>query len=50
MPFLPMVKFDEFLRIAEQHRAIFMVRTMPLYKEVITLPLDAAIAPGGALR
>ena len=50
MSFLPMVKFDEFCRKAEQHRATFMVRTMPLCKEVLTLPLDAAIAPSGALR
>ena len=50
MSFLPMVKFDEFCRKAEKHRDIFMVRTMPLCKEIIALPLDAAILPGDVLR
>jgi L-ascorbate metabolism protein UlaG (beta-lactamase superfamily) len=50
MSFLPTVKFGEFCSKAEQHRAIFTVRTMPLCKEITALPLEAAIAPDGALR
>jgi hypothetical protein len=41
---LPTVKFGEFCRKAEQHRAIFMLRTIPLCKEVNLLPLGMAKA------
>ena len=50
MSLLPMVNFGEFCRKAEQLRAMFMVRTMPLCKEVTILPLDTAIVPGVAVR
>ncbi|PKN87450.1 MAG: MBL fold metallo-hydrolase [Deltaproteobacteria bacterium HGW-Deltaproteobacteria-1] len=50
MSFLPMVKFDEFCRKAEQHRSIFTMRTIPFCKEVRILPLNAAIVPGDAVR
>ncbi|MDD4356201.1 MAG: MBL fold metallo-hydrolase [Smithellaceae bacterium] len=46
MSFLPMVKFGEFCRKAQQHREAFIMRTAPLCKEVTMLPLDATILPG----
>lgn len=45
MSFLPAVKFGEFCRKAEKYRVMFMMRTIPLCKEVKILPLNPSPAP-----
>jgi L-ascorbate metabolism protein UlaG (beta-lactamase superfamily) len=46
MSLLPTVKFGEFCSKAEKHYAKFNLRTVPLCKEVVILPLNEAITPG----